>query len=215
MSFSESLKQHRIKAGYSSAKEFAARLGLSYSTYVAYENTDREPRFDVLIKIADILNVSIDELLERNVNESLLLKTWFESNGFKLLHILTRSSDNKTFYSISESFRVYHVHPSPVSFFVSEDDIKSIYNIATQVIEKDVHNLVVKLLHEKQRGVVADTMMKLFHSPECKAIRDELLSENPFFFSSYSAAASKKLQLTEKDTEIVGEVLSRCYSIPK
>ncbi|WP_276691198.1 YopX family protein [Acidaminococcus massiliensis] len=92
MRFSKSLKYYRRKAGFSSAKEFATRLGLSYSTYVAYENTDREPRFDVLIKIADILNVSIDELLGRNSDGRIM----WEIGEKKMRRILFRGWDQET-----------------------------------------------------------------------------------------------------------------------
>lgn len=207
MGFSESLKQHRIKAGYSSAKEFAARLGLSYSTYVAYENTDREPRFNILIKIADILNVSIDELLERHVDETSQLKTWLESNGFEV-NVMKRS-DNKSFYQVRESSRV--LVPLSSVFLASEDVLKRIYGVATELMDVDVHNLIVKLLSANQNEAVAIPMMKLFHAPEYKAIRDELLSIDPFFFNSYSACAPKELKLTDEDLRSIEKIFSRCF----
>lgn len=209
MGFSESLKQHRIKAGYSSAKEFAARLGLSYSTYVAYENTDREPRFNILIKIADILNVSIDELLERHIDETSQLKTWLESNGFEV-NVMKRS-DNKVFYQVRESPRV--LVPLSSVFLASEDVLKRIYGVATELMDVDVHNLIVKLLSANQNEAVAISMMKLFHSPEYKAIRDELLSIDPFFFNSYSACAPKELKLTDEDLRSIEEIFSRCFPV--
>lgn len=209
MGFSESLKQHRIKAGYSSAKEFAARLGLSYSTYVAYENTDREPRFNILIKIADILNVSIDELLERHIDETSQLKTWLESNGFEV-NVMKRS-DNKVFYQVRESSRV--LVPLSSVFLASEDVLKRIYGVATELMDVDVHNLIVKLLSANQNEAVAISMMKLFHAPEYKAIRDELLSIDPFFFNSYSACAPKELKLTDEDLRSIEEIFSRCFPV--
>lgn len=65
MSFQENLKHYREKAGYKSAKEFANTLGIPPNTYVGYEVRGREPKFDTLCKIADLLNVSIDDLLGR------------------------------------------------------------------------------------------------------------------------------------------------------
>lgn len=209
MGFSESLKQHRIKAGYSSAKEFAARLGLSYSTYVAYENTDREPRFNILIKIADILNVSIDELLERHIDETSQLKTWLESNGFEV-NVMKRS-DNKVFYQVRESSRV--LVPLSSVFLASEDVLKRIYGVATELMDVDVHNLIVKLLSANQNEAVAISMMKLFHAPEYKAIRDELLSIDPFFFNGYSACVPRELKLTDEDLRSIEEIFSRCFPV--
>lgn len=70
MSFSENLKKYRKKMGFKSAKEFANLLGIQYSTYVNYENSDREPKYEVLIKMADTLGVSLDDLLGRAKQEN-------------------------------------------------------------------------------------------------------------------------------------------------
>lgn len=64
MNFRENLRCYRKKAGYKTAKEFSNALGIPYNTYTAYENQKREPKLDMLVKIADLLNVSTDELLE-------------------------------------------------------------------------------------------------------------------------------------------------------
>lgn len=65
MSFQENLKYYREKSGYKSAKEFANTLGIPPNTYVGYEVRGREPKFDTLCKIADLLEVSTDDLLGR------------------------------------------------------------------------------------------------------------------------------------------------------
>ena len=63
MSFRENLKYYREKAGYKTAKDFSEALSLPYATYAAYENKNREPKYNTLCKIADLLHVSTDELL--------------------------------------------------------------------------------------------------------------------------------------------------------
>lgn len=70
MSFQENLKYYREKSGYKSAKEFANTLGIPPNTYVGYEVRGREPKFDTLCKIADLLQVSTDDLLGREDNYS-------------------------------------------------------------------------------------------------------------------------------------------------
>lgn len=65
MSFQENLRYYREKAGYKQAKEFANILGISYTTYTSYENQGREPKYTTLCKIADLLQVSTDDLLGR------------------------------------------------------------------------------------------------------------------------------------------------------
>ena len=68
MSFQENLKFYREKAGYKSAREVAEALSLPYNTYAGYESKGREPKYQTLCKIADLLNVSLDDLLGRKNN---------------------------------------------------------------------------------------------------------------------------------------------------
>ncbi len=63
MAFQENLKYYRERAGYKSAKDFAKELGIVYQTYMGYENKNAEPKYDLLIRIADKLGVTTDELL--------------------------------------------------------------------------------------------------------------------------------------------------------
>lgn len=72
MSFSENLKKYREKMGFKSAKEFADFINLPYTTYVNYEKekNNREPKYEVLIKMADTLGVSLDDLLGRAKQEN-------------------------------------------------------------------------------------------------------------------------------------------------
>ena len=66
MSFKDRLRYMREKAGYTSAKDFADVLGIKYTTYLAYEaQKGREPKYDLLCKIATALNCTTDELLGR------------------------------------------------------------------------------------------------------------------------------------------------------
>lgn len=63
MSFQDNLKRYREKAGFS-AKDFAKEIGCAYTTYLTYENQGREPKYELLVKIATVLHVSIDNLLD-------------------------------------------------------------------------------------------------------------------------------------------------------
>ena len=69
--FQENLRAYREKSGIT-AKDFAAQLGIKYTTYSSYENADRKPKYDTLIKIASALHVSIDELLNYERTEPTL-----------------------------------------------------------------------------------------------------------------------------------------------
>ena len=67
MSFRENLKRWRNEQGYSTAKDFAKIVGVRYSIYLKYESGEEEPKYEVLTKIADVLDVTIDELLGRRI----------------------------------------------------------------------------------------------------------------------------------------------------
>lgn len=56
------IKELRLSKGYS-AKEFAKKLQIPYSTYSNYENNNREPSLDTLHKICDNLGVTVEELI--------------------------------------------------------------------------------------------------------------------------------------------------------
>lgn len=60
--FNENLKMARERKGLSQ-KDIAESIGVAKSTYSLYESGNREPNVQTIKKIADILNVSADELL--------------------------------------------------------------------------------------------------------------------------------------------------------
>lgn len=60
--FNENLKKARIQKGITQ-KELAEKIGVAKSTYSLYESGNREPNVQNIKKIADILDVSADELL--------------------------------------------------------------------------------------------------------------------------------------------------------
>lgn len=66
--FDNRLRDTRISKGYN-MKEFAELLNMPYRTYVKYERNEREPNSEVLIKIANALNVTADYLLGRESKE--------------------------------------------------------------------------------------------------------------------------------------------------
>jgi len=62
--FSKNLKEVRMQKGLSQ-KQMAELLGVSYRTYQNYELMTREPKLEILIRIADLYNVSLDYLVGR------------------------------------------------------------------------------------------------------------------------------------------------------
>lgn len=64
--FNERLNQTRKAKGVT-AQQMADKLSINIRSYRAYESADRSPNLEILVKIADILDVSTDYLLCRDV----------------------------------------------------------------------------------------------------------------------------------------------------
>lgn len=62
--FGRRLAAAREMAGYATAEDFAAALRLDGGRYRRWEAGNREPKYYLLIRIADALNVSTDFLLK-------------------------------------------------------------------------------------------------------------------------------------------------------
>lgn len=80
MSFHSRLKKCRESQGFSQI-EFAQKLDVSNTVLSRYESGDREPNIDMLIRISDSLNVSVDYLLFGNVN---INNSLFQSDSFEV-----------------------------------------------------------------------------------------------------------------------------------
>ena len=61
--FKTQLKKLREENGYKSQQSFADAIGVSQSTVGNWESGTREPNLNLILKIANKLNVSVDELL--------------------------------------------------------------------------------------------------------------------------------------------------------
>lgn len=70
-----------------SQKSVAEQLGIPYSTYSNYENNNREPNYDTLKRIADILNVTIPYLLygETGIMSADTAEYLLSLSGFELV----------------------------------------------------------------------------------------------------------------------------------
>lgn len=66
MSFHQELRSRRMAAGFTQ-QQLSERLGVKQSVVSLYEKGSNMPSLDVLIKMADVLQCSIDDLV-RNGN---------------------------------------------------------------------------------------------------------------------------------------------------
>lgn len=62
--FPQRLKELRFKKGLTQT-ELGEKVGVKQSTFTNWENGKREPNFEIVIKLADLLEVSVDWLFGR------------------------------------------------------------------------------------------------------------------------------------------------------
>ena len=69
--FGDNLKSARSKK-YHTQKAFADALGIPYTTYSQYENNKRQPDLELLVKMADFLEITVDSLLTNSKSDDYL-----------------------------------------------------------------------------------------------------------------------------------------------
>lgn len=68
--FSENLIKLRKNLGYTQ-QQVAAKLGIDRTTYTKYETGVSEPSFEMLIRLSQLLGISLDELFGAPVDDRL------------------------------------------------------------------------------------------------------------------------------------------------
>lgn len=125
MEFKDILRQVRIEAGIKQS-DLAKKMDLSSKTISTYENGTREPKIEILIKLADEFDLPLDQLVGRkktpghtfpeieaaNLDERKLLQMFRQISGedqqkvlaiVKTLHDMGKGAEKKDFYSEKDS----------------------------------------------------------------------------------------------------------------
>lgn len=129
--FNENLKFFREKNGYT-AKELAKLIGIPNNTYTAYETKNREPSFAVLIKIANALNITIDELLDNKQTKFDKYINTCQRIGFKFYSDAKRENKgitkNEIAFTVSDTERwqnAFHIDTGEPVFILSKEEFIS------------------------------------------------------------------------------------------
>lgn len=108
---SEKLKELRFK-NRMSQKELANRLNLTQAAVSKYEVGEATPPQDVLVKIADIFNVSTDYLLGREENLSEeeaeimeIRETLRRKPEYKMLFSVTKDATKEEILAVADFFK--------------------------------------------------------------------------------------------------------------
>jgi transcriptional regulator with XRE-family HTH domain len=149
MDFKDNLKKARELSGLTRV-EIAKRLNMTPAAYGAYELGKREPKFDKLCEIADLLHTSIDDLLgykPGQLSAIQQIKQDFANAGYEL------KEEGSTWwrYEITEPGEEYPFH------IKTEDDLKQIY----QQIKCDVFRDLKKVWADNIHDALVDYERKL------------------------------------------------------
>lgn len=92
MDVGEKIKEERKKAGLTQS-ELAAKVGVASVTIGQYERGQREPRFLILKKISNVLDVPLEKLL--SIDDALEIASKRINNANELMGTLRKMSDSE------------------------------------------------------------------------------------------------------------------------
>lgn len=181
MSFQDNLKQYREKAGFS-AKDFAKKIGCAYTTYLTYENQGREPRFELLTKIAKTLHVSIDDLLGYHPSELEIALRDLQECGFFVIGKETAKNGEL-------SFNIMDSEPDELggdnAFFIPSSVLIELHKEITKSQEATAFRRTqyTMAFNEMQKQQIEYFYELLKNDPDYKEVKKQLEKINPDFFN--------------------------------
>ena len=169
--FNVNLKKIREKKGLT-AKEVAIDLGIPYTTYLKYEGVG-EPRYDTLIKIADYLNVSIDELLGYTPNEYEKTKEFLESLGITVsenIYIENGLMANiiQIVYPIDKAPQIKEASLRSFSFGSRIEFVNFINNASQEILKNNIVNYIVDYIQNFNNKYLTELIKYIKEHPEDK-----------------------------------------------
>lgn len=119
--FGERLKELRASKSMKQS-DVAKCLGISRQAYSKYETEDHEPSYEILNRIADFYNVSVDYILGRtdikNINDYTYLQSFkqiFQKSNSKIIDavniftfIIEKNSNNKKVELLNDYLKLFN-----------------------------------------------------------------------------------------------------------
>ena len=137
--FGKRLKELRKANGYT-IEQFADMVGISKSTLGYYENDKRMPDIEILVRIADTLNVNADYLIGRTntTAQKGKMKTVCEFTGLFdcAVEYLSELVKNKDYAKLSIINHLFHELCEDYDFYNGEDEVSSVLGSLFRYFEK-------------------------------------------------------------------------------
>lgn len=204
--FNRNLKLYREKAGYT-ATEFSSMIGISRNTYLPYETQNREPSFAVLLKIAQTLHISTDELLGNEQTELQKALAFCQHAGYTVIPKEKMNEFGQSFLPKGEK-----IAAKDEVFFIDSgaysDWLKSpLTTVGTEKIEHDGESVEV--------GVSAIDIVRRIRTSELLAIVKEIQNSS-VIEQGYRELLDKKFRELENCKVLRASVrnLSKLMRIP-
>ena len=190
MQFQENLRAYREKAGYT-AKEFAALLDIKYSTYAAYENQGREPKYNTLVKIASALHVTTDDLLGYELDKYQKMYTFLENAGYAAC---INDNGTVTLTHKGKGFPLTYTFPTQERIYTATKEVK-------KQLEETMHGATEAMLQNAFAHDALSTVLEVFAllSPKQKRIMAKLLKKNAPEIFNYLEATLQAERSTDHE----------------
>ena len=137
--FGKRLKELRKANGYT-IEQFADMVGISKSTLGYYENDKRMPDIEILVRLADTLNVNADYLIGRTntTAQKGKMKTVCEFTGLSdcAVEYLSELVKNKDYAKLSIINHLFHELCEDYDFYNGEDEVSSVLGSLFRYFEK-------------------------------------------------------------------------------
>lgn len=154
----ERIRYHRDKMGYSAA-ELGERVGVSQSYISHFENNRRVPSKRILVKLAEVLKVSVEDInpnITNLENEYSDININLPENRFPSF----RREDGSISITIGNATVSVFVKAKPRDK-VDKEDFRIMINI-TRLLETAIEQAVVDVLENNQSDIL-DITLERFH----------------------------------------------------
>ena len=166
--FSQNLKAFRIKRNMS-VRAFSQALSIPYTTYSNYE-AGGEPKIDTLIKIADYLNISIDELLGYTPNEYEKTKEFLADYEISVTPATKNPKDTRIRLTVPVNTKTGNDYLARSMGFFNNSDL---INFVNSACKNCIDNNIVDCITDK---IIA------YHIKEYQRLSKSTKSDNSIYF---------------------------------
>ena len=186
----DNLKEFREKTGLT-AKEFAKKVNIGYTTYMGYENAGVWPSQENLLKIAKALHVSINDLLGYHFEQPGELEIALQDVQECGFHIV-KELDYSTKELVGLNILPLDEYNDEI-FFIPTNEFLELYKnvLNTKEAQTLKHVLYLGAFRKASKIQLNAMFKKAENDPECKDIIEKLQEKYPSIFGGLKVVKKK------------------------